>query len=37
MPGESRTVEVSWNAADARDGKAVIELSGFNVKDQKIQ
>lgn len=37
MPGESRTVEVSWNAADARDGKAVIELSGFNVKYQKIQ
>ena len=37
MPGESRTVDVSWNAADARGGNAFIELSGFNVKEQKIQ
>lgn len=37
MPGESRTVEVTWDAADARGSKPVIELSGFNVKDRKIQ
>lgn len=32
MPGESKTVSVCWNAADARGEAPVVELSGYNVE-----
>ncbi|MGN0188502.1 MAG: glycosyl hydrolase 2 galactose-binding domain-containing protein, partial [Candidatus Cryptobacteroides sp.] len=31
LPGESRTVSVSWTAEDTRGAEAVIEVSGFNL------
>ncbi|MDE6543614.1 MAG: beta-glycosidase, partial [Muribaculaceae bacterium] len=32
MPGESRTVEVAWNEADARGSDVVVETSAINLK-----
>ena len=32
LPGEKRSVEVSWNEADTRQGNPVVEVTGFNVK-----
>lgn len=34
LPGEERTVTVAWQQADARNQKAEVELSGFNVPKQ---
>lgn len=32
MPGEQKTVGIRWNAADARNSRPQVELSGMNVK-----
>jgi len=31
MPGETKTVSIGWNAADARRQNPVVELSGYNL------
>ena len=37
MPGESRTVEVGWAGEDARGSSPVIEVTGFNIPQIRVQ
>ena len=32
MPGERRTIRVSWNPCDARGMQPEVEITGFNVQ-----
>ncbi len=36
MPGETKTITIGWSNEDARGGKPLIELTGFNVKTTRI-
>ena len=37
MPGESRTVEVGWAGEDAGGSSPVIEVTGFNIPQIRVQ
>ncbi|MBR6282667.1 MAG: discoidin domain-containing protein [Muribaculaceae bacterium] len=37
LPGESRTITIEWNAADARGTTPVVEITGTNVKQCSIR
>lgn len=36
MPGETRSVNVSWNKADARGGKVAVEVSALNLEPKRL-